>query len=107
MAVYLRPYDTEPVANASELREAANLLSDEGYPLSLIRAINGEALIREGAQTRKGRTLVRLILAFFEFESWYAHEAKLPRWLTSRALPLWRLANRLQDVRRRIEKAGW
>lgn len=106
MAVYLRPYAGEPIATADELREAAKLLSAHDYSLSLIRAINGEALVREGARTRKGRTIVRLILAFFDFESWLTYDV-LDHIPVLHRLPTWRLANRLQGVRGWVKAHGW
>lgn len=110
MAVYLRPYDREPLPNAGELYAAANLLSDHDFPLALIRAINGEALVRFGARTRKGRLLVRLILLWFDVETGVEHSAigrRLPWWFWSKVLPTWRLSKRLQEARRIIKKRGW
>jgi hypothetical protein len=101
MAVYLRPYEDEPLPTADELEAAAKLLGDHDFPLALIRAINGEALIRHEADTLAGRTLLRAIHFWFDVSSWLEYDVP-----GADRVPWWRVTNRVQDVRRLIARSA-
>lgn len=111
MAVYLRPYENEALPTAEELFQAANLLSDHGVPLALVRAINGEGLVRREFRTRKGRLFLRAFLGWIDFET----DLKYTAWIERLPEPLeWRISqvldtttNQGQRLRRYLSKRGW